>query len=408
MPQETTTPADGLEIIRPDARRDAEAVYDLTARAFPHQGYWNWLEYCRRRYFCSKNTYDWSASTIGLLDGRVVTHWGIWGYTMRIGRAKVRMAGVGAVATDETMRKQGLMTRTGHAAVQACRDAGYDLTILFGRGHFYELFGFVPAWPGLMYAAGTGALPTDPPALRARRFTGSSRPDVAAAYNRHNATRTGTAVRPTTVAPWHPGRYGLLWADKQRRTDGYVIIDPGGESLNVVDFAGDADQVLRVVAGQARQADAKEVHFIELHAADPLAVRLRREYCRETFTWSKSGGAMARCLNLRSLLTKMAAELSHRLRASDLADWKGQLLIADPREQVALRLAGGKVTVHPAVGAFPDAVRGGEEIVRLLIGADGPEEIVDAAGIRLTGHARRLLPVLFPNQHCRLSAWDHF
>ena len=179
-------------------------------------------------------------------------------------------------------------------------------------------------------------------------------------------------------------------------------------SITVADFAGQAEQVLRVVARHARAVGAKEVHFPELHAADPLAASLRRLYARETFTWSRSGGAMARCLNLLSTLTKMAGELSHRLRGSNLAGWRGQLLIADPREQVALRLGDAKVSVHPAVGPAPHAIRGGDEIVQLLLGVADPDEILSASNIRLSGQAHRLLKALFPNQHCRLSPWDRF
>ncbi|MCY2928990.1 MAG: hypothetical protein NTV86_05750 [Planctomycetota bacterium] len=282
------------------------------------------------------------------------------------------------------------------------------MSILFGRENFYELFGYVPAWPNLVYTVSVPRLPVDPPAGRVRQFHGSTRPDLADAYNRHNATRTGTAVRPTVTAPWTAGRVGLLWTDARGAAEGYVVIEGGGDAINVVDFAGQAEQVLRVVARHARAGGVKEVRFPELHAADPLAGRLRRHFCRETFTWSRSGGAMALCLNLHSTLTKMAGELAHRLRRSDLAGWRGQLLIAGPREQVMLRIASGKVSAHPAVGSAPNAIRGGHEIVQLLLGVADPDEIVSAASLRLSGQAHRLLGTLFPNQHCRLGAWDRF
>lgn len=407
MPNQPAVDLERLECSCPDPRRDAEAIYDLTGRAFAPQGYWAWTEYCRTCYF-HRNTYDWSASRIGRLDGKLVTHWGTWGYTMRIGRARVRLAGVGAVATDEAMKKRGLMTRTGRIALEACRNAGYDVSILFGRENFYELFGYVPAWPNLVYTVAVPRLPAAPPAGRVQRFKGSTRADLADAYNRHNATRTGTAVRPTVTAPWTAGRVGLLWADAHGAAEGYVVIEGGGESINVVDFAGEPEQVLRVVARHARAGGVKEVRFPELHAADPLALHLRRHFCRETFTWSGSGGAMALCLNLHSTLAKMAGELSHRLRRSDLAAWRGQILIAGPHEQVVLRLAAGKVSVHPAVGTVPNAIRGGHEIVQLLLGTADPDEIVSAGALRLSGQAHRLLGTLFPNQHCRLGAWDRF
>lgn len=54
------------------------------------------------------------------------------------------------------------------------------------------------------------------------------------------------------------------------------------------------------------------------------------------------------------------------------------------------------------------AIRGGDEIAQLLIGTDEPDEIVDAAGIRLRGDAKQLVHVLMPNEHPTLAAWDNF
>ena len=96
-----TESARELVLVRPGPERHAEAIYDLTGKTFGD--YWNWIPEARRRYF-GGGIYDWRASTIGLLGDRVVTHWGIWGFKMRIGRSAVRIAGVGAVATQGDLR----------------------------------------------------------------------------------------------------------------------------------------------------------------------------------------------------------------------------------------------------------------------------------------------------------------
>jgi len=66
------------------------------------------------------------------------------------------------------------------------------------------------------------------------------------------------------------------------------------------------------------------------------------------------------------------------------------------------------VKTTPAGARTRSAVRGGEEIAQLLIGTDPPEEIITAAGTRLTGQARALVDVLFPHQHPVLGAWDAY
>ena len=116
---------------------------------------------------------------------------------------------------------------------------------------------------------------------------------------------------------------------------------------------------------------------------------------------------MIRTINLATALRKMSKELGRRLRASHLADWRGRLLVADGREKVILAMDRSRVRALPS-GQTKHAIRGGDEVVQLLIGTDEPEETIRAAGIRLSGDARRLVPVLFPNQHPKIGALDRF
>jgi predicted acetyltransferase len=123
--------------------------------------------------------------------------------------------------------------------------------------------------------------------------------------------------------------------------------------------------------------------------------------------YRRCGGAMVRTLNLRSTLTKIAGELTRRFRGSAMADWRGELLIADPREKVTLRIERGTVRVSDG-GSARHALRGGEEIAQLLIGTDDPRQVIAAGGIRATGDALRLAEALFPAQHPQLCLWDRY
>ena len=127
---------------------------------------------------------------------------------------------------------------------------------------------------------------------------------------------------------------------------------------------------------------------------------------------------MVRIINLAQTLEKMAGELERRLRASHLANWQGRLTIAEPREQATLAIDRSKVKVikvqgprgrpGPRAGRTRHAIRGGDEIARLLSGSDEPQEVIEGGKMRLSGDARRLAAVLFPNEHPMLSAWDRF
>ena len=116
---------------------------------------------------------------------------------------------------------------------------------------------------------------------------------------------------------------------------------------------------------------------------------------------------MIRTIHLEAALRKMSGELGRRLRASHLAGWRGRLLLADGREKVMLAIDRSRVRTA-SVDRTEHAIRGGGEVAQLLVGTGEPEEIIRAAGIRLSGDAGRLVPVLFPNQHPMLGALDRF
>ncbi|KKK62403.1 hypothetical protein LCGC14_3004690, partial [marine sediment metagenome] len=171
MARKTRTLAKRLERIGPDPKKHAEELFEMTGKVFSQANeYYGWIKMCRRTYFY-RGHYDWKASVIGLLDGRIVTHWGAWGYRMRIGRAVVRCAGIGDVATDGNFRCHGLMGATGTAAMKAMRARGYDISILFGRANFYDRFGYCRSWPGHDWSVGLADLPADKPRGKVEKLT---------------------------------------------------------------------------------------------------------------------------------------------------------------------------------------------------------------------------------------------
>ncbi|MHC4983048.1 MAG: GNAT family N-acetyltransferase [Planctomycetota bacterium] len=392
-----------LVLIRPVPKRHAEAIFDLTGKTFGD--YWNWVARCRQKFIVG-DCCDWRASTIGLIGEKVVTHWGIRKCRMRIGRAVVRVAGVGDVATHGEMRRRGLMARTAIAGVEATRQAGYDMSLLFGLSDFYHRFGFVSAWPSQRYVVAAERLPAGPPGVKLRKVPNIGRPDLARLYNRFHARLTGTAVRGSSAAG--KGLGGYVWTDRAGRAAGYVCVRVARGAVDCVDAAGQAEQVLRVLSSLARRHKVREVCFGALHYDSDLAKLLRRSFCRLEIQYAASGGAMIRTLNLASTLRKISSQLSWRLKHSDLAGWRGKLLVADPRERVVLRINRSKVEIVPAGGPFKHAIRGGEEIAQLLIGADEPKEVAETGKMRLTGDAPGLINVMFPNQHPMLAAPDRF
>lgn len=394
-----------MTLVAPNPKADAERLIDLVAKVFG--GYYRVRDWCRRNYVLNCH-YDWNASRIGLIDDRVVTHYGVWDYQMQIGRARVRTGGIGAVATDGDFRKRGFMDATARASVEAMRVAGYDFTMLFGIDNFYHRFGYTRAWSDTTYVVRTADLPAGKPPARLRKFLSPARKDILRIYRREHAGMTGAAIRPTfTVEGFLNEMVGYSWSDAKGRTVGYVLVKLPGAALECFEAGGPVDDALRVLASLARRAKAQEVRFSTILRNHPLAVRVRHLNGREEISHHRRGGAMIRTINLPSALGKMAVELESRLRGSGMAAWRGDLRVADGREAAMLTISRGKVRVGPAARSR-NAILGGDEIAQFLIGTAPPAEIAQASGTRLTGDAAMLAEVLFPEQHPGLCMADRY
>ena len=395
--------SDALNLASPHPKADREEMFDIISKTFSGNGYFNFLNRCRNSYIGGSH-YDWGASTIGRMGGKMVTHWGVWGYDMRIGRSSVRVAGIGAVSTHGEYRKRRLMSRTIARALPVMRDAGYDMTLLFGINDYYHRFGYVRAFPSTTYIVAVGQLPTDKPSPRCRKLKRLPLAEMAPVYNRRSADLTATAVRPTyRKAVFLGDQEGLFWPDAKGKLAGWVLT----HGNTCVDHAGQPEQVLRVLGELARKRSWQEVRFDYLHYGTALRKRITAGTCRAETHYTRSGGAMIRTLDLRRTLEKISPELSRRIAASNLSGWRGTLAVCDARERVVLKIGGGKVGVIDGP-AGKNAVRGGQEVAQLIIGTDEPRAICAAAGMKATGEAARLLDVLFPAQHPCLAGADRF
>lgn len=399
-------PTPAFSVSSPDRSRHADGLIELCSRTFPP--YYDLREMCRGWYLLHGH-YDWEASAIGLLGDEVVTHWGVWRYRMRIGGAAVQCGGIGAVSTSAEHRRRGLMARTAPRSVERMRALGYDVSVLFGIEDFYHRFGYVPAWEEEIWHVQRDALPRELPRIRYRAHHSHPDRETARLHNRTNAGLTGTAVRPTYTralgGPYKTDAYG--WRDASGRLAGHVCVREQDGALACTEATGEADAILAVLRRLSVERELKQLRFVTLPHRSALAARLRRLTSRLERRYERNGGAMVRVMNLEGCLRKMVNELSTRLAASELRDFRGSLSIGGDGAVVRLALRNGEVDVAPP-GPSPSSVRLGARVAQLLIGSGEPLEVCEAAGARLRGDAARLLRVLFPAQHPQLHVADRF
>lgn len=393
-----------LRMVSPDPTQDAATIYDLfEAEDHPARRQW-------REGRLADSHADWRLSRVAFApdgDGeRPVAALLAYGMTMGIGGAGLRAAGINgdALHADDAGRRLEILARAAASSVGAMREAGYDLAVTFDDEAFWLERGFVLGWRALAWRVGVADLPSAP-APDLERAGAVHRDDLAAVYNETHGALTGAVLRPTYRRNKHPGLFTTFsWGG--RRSAGYVSVDAddGGGSLWVDEVAGDADTCLAVLRSLAQEKGCSELFFDRLHSRSPVGVLLRQMDTCRLQTATRLGTArwyVVRVVNLESALTKLAPVLRERLLASELAGWRGSLVIElggeGAPEAVTMTVRDDGVDI--ASGAKGgNAVAGGQAIARLLVGADEPMGTVASGGLALEGEAARLLPVLFPPQ----------
>lgn len=401
-----------IQVLAPDIRRHHDALIDLLAKVFSQEGYFTFRDYCRLAYIDNSH-YDWQASRIGVCDGQIVTHYGVWGYDMRLDGACVRAGGIGAVATHADYRKRGFMGQTIQASLQAMRAQGYDVSVLFGIDNFYHNYGYTRGWPERNFQVGIANLPEEPPSPRVQKFTPRRHAELDDLYNREYASFSGTAVRPTYRNYGffcHRNLLGYRWNGADGHLAGYVLFFHQGTRLNCIEAIGDPEQIMRVLAMAGKRLGCADVEFRTLPYQSGVARRVRQGICREVVEYRRNGGIMVGVINLPATLEKLREPFSRRLLASRFANWCGDLLIAGAQESALLAIEQGRVRVLPSPASTSPrhALHGGSALARLLIGVDAPETIAEEAHMQLTGDAGELLSTLFPQQYPNLSFFDRY
>lgn len=355
---------------------------------------------------------DWlrtADSRIGILDGRIVTSVSVFRYLTRIGGARLVTAGIGAVATHRDYRKRGLMRETFQDMVAGLRPAGYDISLLFGIPDFYWQFGYVRAWSDDSLAVRVGDLRPRCPSPPAEDRTALGLDgELVACMNRWLDERPGSAVRPTHGGDNKLRKERMLaWRGADGQLAGSVFLAVEEDRVVVADACGETEALLAVVADFCAGQGKPEVVFPQLPYGSALSRRLRLGDCRMTRNCRRNGGALARVVNLRSCLEKMAPDLAERLAASRWHGWQGELCLGDGREEVGLRIGNGAVRIVEA-GPTPHRLTAGDHAASLIFGAEDPADTLRRPGVEAGGDAVGLAVVLFPELYSQLPQLDRF
>ena len=393
-----------MKITIPDPNKHLLPVAQLAADSFTGGKY---VDQFSQNYIGNSH-YDWDVSRLVMDNDKVIHHWGVWGYQMRLESIQLKVAGIGAVVTHEDYRKQGWMHKAAQASLDAMEQNGYDLSIL--RGRHYVKMGYARAWNYVNYRFTLDDIsgaeikkPYQPLGVECIR-------EMDELYNKTYAKFTGTAVRPTYLNR-HPEDIGVYaWFDENGIMEGYIRALPTEENpkmLQCLEAAGDPQQGLAVLADLFQKGGYEKLTCFTLPHEHPMLQLLRRGACIVEDRYFDVSGWRVRIVNLHSALKKMTALLEARLSQSQFAGWNGSLHLNGGQWKATLRIENGKVETTNDE-ASENVIGGGADIARFLIGSDEPDEIIRQADMECTGIAASLIRVLFPNLHPMMSHWDEY
>jgi len=389
------TPADPDQHLMP--------ISQITADAFAGGQYVDEIS----KTYIGNCHYDWDTSRLVWDGERLVHHWGVWGYPMRLGSVHLKVAGIGAVVTEEPYRKRGLMEMAAHHSLKAIRQNGYHLSIL--RGRHYAKYGYVRAWNYVTYRLEPEQIP-DLEVEKAYQMLGPERMgEIESLYNRCYENFSGSCVRPTYRMLEADDMKAYGWLDSDDNLDGYVRAVPTDDqkTLQCMEAAGDSQQGLAVLAELFKGGEYESLTFFTIPHQHPILQILRRGACIVEDRYFYNTGWLVRIVNLKSTLERIRPLLETRLQRSFYTNWRGELHLDAGEHKATLQIVGSRVQVTDA-SPGEHSLHGGWDIARFLIGSDEPGEIIQQAGIVCTGDAANLASVLFPNLYPVMSHWDEY
>jgi hypothetical protein len=362
-------------------------------------------------------------------DGVELSRTWIVPYTLRIGRATVRMDGIGGVATPEEHRNQGYSRQVLSAAVERMKAGDAHLTALYGIPDYYPRWGYATA----AHEGGIRITRLDrdaalPEGMAFRRATAADIPAIRAIYARETRDIVGSAVRPDDDTVWQELATSIAGEEDECR----VIVDETGavqayawmaafiwwiqnmrrdhpDGLHIGEaFALTPRSADGLLAGVRQWAvEAGKAH-VDLHqpASGALGMAARLQDTAMLAITFRDAQFMARSTGTRALVKALEPELRARWLGAR-AGWQGPLQLVADGEAASLRLTNDALDVaEDAPGDAVSVELSPGDLARLALGSFPPRDLLGRIGIE--AEIVDVLSVLFPERGPYIYPADRF
>jgi len=354
-------------------------------------------------FYLNDSSYRPEQSWVVEQHGRLLSHLRIYDRWIRVGQAKMHIAGIGNVITAQDARGQGYSGQIMRAMLPVLQLEGYAYSLLWTHiPQLYARYGWAPIEQDLVRAV----LPVDVEnSARIAPLQASDLPAVMRLYEAANAERTGTAIR--TPEYWReqstwlqetPEHFLVAHDNMTDAIIGYIrgrVMEQAVEILELAVEGGSFDIGRELLAAISMQRGG------QLQGQFPPS--LRAVFLPGEANTLPESGLMGRAINLAELLRVLEPLWRERLRAAGGSE--GALILSTSAGRAEVRIQNEEIQVSELPAAqTPEATPSLDEgaFAHLLFhGCDERAGRIDVVGIPC-------LRVLFPEQDFVIWSADAF
>ena len=325
-------------IIRRGTSRDIEAILNLLTDYGLPRSYF-------APFYLNDSSYRPEHSWVVEENGQLVSHLRIYDRWMRVGQAKLHIAGIGNVITAPEARGHGYAGKLMQAILPELQREQYAYSLLWTHlPDLYGRYGWVPIEQELVRAI------MPPPALgsvQAVPFQPTDLPGIMQLYEVTNAGRTGTIIR--TPEYWreqpawlHEERNDLLVAhDKTGEIAGYIRSRATQHYIEVLELGAVGNNI---DTGRALLIEASQQCKGHLQGQFPPS--LRTFFLPGEFETIEEHGLMGRVINFAELIHALEPVWNERIREAGVTE--GALLLSTSSGRITIQATRGYIRMNPS------------------------------------------------------------
>ncbi|MGB9717340.1 MAG: GNAT family N-acetyltransferase [Thermoproteota archaeon] len=353
---------------------------------------------------------------LGELGGSPVSWLIINDLEVKVGKAFLKMGGVGGVGTLEEHRMKGYSRKVMEFSIEYMVRNGYDVSMLFGIPDYYVKWGYASTLPNCKITMPLRNAERARPGLKARPMVKEDAGVILDIYELANEHRTGPLKRHR--GEWFRFRKGSWWGipadgtvfeDESGRIVAYCASDRWPRVMRITEVgAVDValyEHVLRYACDVAFQKKATELE-IYVPFDHPFAELCKSLGCTVSIDYPYASDGMGRIVNIKSTFEKLVPVFKDRLEKACVKELPSQISFKTDIGLITLEISDSGVSISEAVSTnwieLPQWV-----LMQLILGYRDPKSVVVDQAVKHEGRVEKALETLFPsgNPHIWHSDW---